>query len=293
MAHSMKRALLLLTLLSFLAPCPGNAATVGYTEQLENGSVDWRGNLVLSSAAVSWEGDQPPGRDSDRLAVRRALIQARGRLFKALQGIVVDRDTVTASLLDGDQSSLGQVRGMVHNAPIQNILRREDKSVEVTVGIHLYEGLARAVVPEIAWIETGSGLGRDTDRATAAETWTRSRLAPDGYTGLIVDARGYEAHPALLPRVLDQEGREIYGPGLAEKSVALKQGMVQYLSGLDEAGLLERVGKRPLHLRAMGVSGKYKCDLVIGRFSARDILDVSKTRQALSQCRVIILMDGP
>ena len=48
------------------------------------------------------------------------------------------------------------------------------------------------------------------------------------YTGVIVVSSGLGTRPALVPRVVTSEGKEVYGPSVADRVKTLKIGMVGY-----------------------------------------------------------------
>lgn len=111
------------------------------------------------------------------------------------------------------------------------------------------------------------------------------------YTGLIIDARHLDAHPALYPRILSDRGLEIYTYRHAEKSSALNKGIVTYMTDPVEAMKHSAlIGKKPFYIRALNSAGKGMSDLVIQSEDAKKLLASEKTRSFLKKCRVIILI---
>ncbi|MBW1683090.1 MAG: hypothetical protein JRJ83_17035, partial [Deltaproteobacteria bacterium] len=53
------------------------------------------------------------------------------------------------------------------------------------------------------------------------------------YTGLVVDARGFRVKPAMSPRILDEDGNEVYGSASVSREYAVQQGMAGYAKDLS------------------------------------------------------------
>jgi hypothetical protein len=115
--------------------------------------------------------------------------------------------------------------------------------------------------------------------------------APLLYTGIVVDARGIQARPAMSPRIFDEDGKEIYGPGNVDREYALKQGMSGYARDVAAAQSNQRVTANPLNVKALKTSGAGKADLVISNVDAKQIRDAETNAEFLKQCRVMIVLD--
>ena len=55
------------------------------------------------------------------------------------------------------------------------------------------------------------------------------------YTGLIFDAGNSSFTPSASPKILDEDGREVYGSAYVDKGWVEKQGIVGYAKSLEEA----------------------------------------------------------
>ena len=58
---------------------------------------------------------------------------------------------------------------------------------------------------------------------------------PGNVTGLIIDARGLGLRPAMSPKILDQNGSTVYGPGNFTREFAVKFGVAGYSKNLEQA----------------------------------------------------------
>jgi hypothetical protein len=108
------------------------------------------------------------------------------------------------------------------------------------------------------------------------------------FTGVIVDARGLSLSPSLLPRVLDQAGREVYGTGFAAREPAVRIGLCAWVKdSLDVQN--ERVGDTPLILKAQRASGENSADLVVSDEDGGILHALPKSRAVLRSCKLTVL----
>ncbi|PJZ54881.1 hypothetical protein [Leptospira adleri] len=111
------------------------------------------------------------------------------------------------------------------------------------------------------------------------------------FTSLIVDARHLKMETALFPEILSEEGNSLYSPYFISKENAVKNGYVSYMKTPEEAFRSPIAGMKPYFVTALGVTGHYPVNPVIASEDARKLLASPKTKNALKNCRVIILKD--
>lgn len=111
------------------------------------------------------------------------------------------------------------------------------------------------------------------------------------FTGLVVDARGLGAQPAMAPRLVTGDGKVVYGPALVDAKTMEKIGIVGYAPDFDKAKKLKRVGKKPLVIRATGLAGDNSSDLVISRETAALVHATMKAKKLFKKCAVVLVLD--
>jgi hypothetical protein len=111
------------------------------------------------------------------------------------------------------------------------------------------------------------------------------------YTGLIIDARGLGVRPAMAPKILNEDGKEVYGSAWINRDYAVREGMVGYLKDPAAAQVNPRVTDKPMMVKAIKVSGDARVDTVISNADAAAIQSASQNMSMLEKCRVIILVD--
>jgi hypothetical protein len=111
------------------------------------------------------------------------------------------------------------------------------------------------------------------------------------YTGLVVDARGLGARPAMAPRIVSEAGQEIYGSAVVDRAWAVKEGMAGYSKDLSAAQANERVADRPLTVRGLKSDGPNRSDIVIANPDAQVLLGAAQHLSFLEKARVVIVVD--
>ena len=110
------------------------------------------------------------------------------------------------------------------------------------------------------------------------------------YTGLIFDAQSLTFTPSGSVKILDEDGREVYGSAYVSKDWADKHGIVGYAKTLDQAKVNQRVAGNPLVIKAVRVTGPNNKDLVISNDDARRVRDLAKHLNFLDAAKVVIIV---
>ncbi len=171
------------------------------------------------------------------------------------------------------------IEGEVHNFIILDTRYYDSMDVGVIVEMPLTGALTEAVLGE-------SVADRGRPEPGRAQTMTGSRVS----TGLIIDASGLDVTPAMAPKILDEEGNEVYGTANVDRQWAITQGVVGYHNDIDAAARDERVAGNPLIVRAIGVTGPNRCDVVISTADAARVLELAADQPFLDECRVMFVL---
>ena len=111
------------------------------------------------------------------------------------------------------------------------------------------------------------------------------------YTGLVVDARGLPLVPAMCFQVLDEDGKEVYGPAYASRENAVSVGMCQYLSNIADIEKNARVGSHPLVVKGIKLQPPGASNIMISGTDAARLRGSVEHLAFLKNCRVIVVMD--
>lgn len=263
-------------------------------EPVENGAINYSNGWVTAAGigAISPLA-QNPGM-ARATAVRAAKIDAMRNLLEAVMAIRVSSETtVRGAAVENDVIKTG-VEGMVKGAKMLDIngdgevdyagdIRYlSDTSIEIEMGVHM-SGISSVVLPPIGYAPAPA-TGRTTGEAIPTPR-------PGTITGLIVDARGLGIRPAMSPKIVDQSGQPVYGPGNFTREYAVKFGVVGYSKDLQTAQADQRVTGNPLVVKGIGVQGANNTDVVIANADVFKVKNADQSGQILSNCRVMILLD--
>jgi len=110
------------------------------------------------------------------------------------------------------------------------------------------------------------------------------------YTSLIVDSRGLDVFPMILPSVYDEDGLEIFGKRFINIQSAARDGFVVYTTDEQEARRHQKAGDHPYFVKALKSLDNSP---VIAHRDVRRILGHKKTVEKLKTCHVIFIINGP
>ena len=111
------------------------------------------------------------------------------------------------------------------------------------------------------------------------------------YTGLIVDARKLGLRPALIPKILNQNGELVYSQQSLEQKELIRMGLVGYAKDVDAAARNQRVTADPYVIPGLNAAGEKKTDVVISNREAQVVLTTAPYTGYLKNGRVMIVYD--
>jgi hypothetical protein len=203
-------------------------------------------------------------------AERAAKLDALRSCMEALKGVTVKSGETVGGALSGTPGLQASVEGVVKGFRVVGSPRYfSDGGVEMDVEVPIEGKLSDLVMPR----------GGAEEKAPPAPA-----EAPG--TGLILDARGRKITPALAPRILDESGKELYGPGLLTAD-ARKWNGAAYARDVETARkeLSGRVGEKPVVVKVLRAEG---ADAVIQNSDAEVL---RRGQRFLAEGRVVIVTD--
>jgi hypothetical protein len=108
-------------------------------------------------------------------------------------------------------------------------------------------------------------------------------------TGLVIDGRGLGLRPALLPKIVDPQGQEIYVGQVATRTNAVEQGVAGYAKDVNAAANNFRVTDNPAVIKGQRASGTAKTDVMVSQADAQTLRQLGNRGDFLQYCRVIIV----
>jgi len=248
----------------------------------DKGKINWSEGYI-EAVGIGAPPERYIGKPQARpMALRAAKVDAYRNLLETTKGVRVDSTTVVKDFTVESDVINAQVEGLVKGAKVVNQDYLSDGTVEVTLRMPMAGGFAQVIIPK--------ALEKKPEVAPPAPP---AGPAPSGdvFTGMVVDARGLQARPAMAPKVLDENGKEVYGSMNVDKEFAVQQGMSGYARDLTAAQSNPRVTNNPVSVKGVKTEGPGKSDIVISNADADKIRGAADNMTFLKKCRVMIVLD--
>lgn len=232
-----------------------------------------------------------------RSAMRIAKQDALRQLIEIVNGVNVTSETTVSGAMFDDVIKT-QVQGAIRGArQIGQPKYLSDTSVEVVYEVKMAD-ISRVLLPMAEKAPTltfddtnvsvsGTVASAPEQQQAGSDTGVKS----GGVTGIIIDGTGLGLRPAMSPRILNQGGSVVYGPGQYSRDYAAANGVTGYAKSLDQAKSDTRVQGNPLVIRAASASGSSSADVIISNADAGKLVVADGAAGLLKNCRVMIVLD--
>jgi hypothetical protein len=249
----------------------------------EYGVADWTNGVVRARGLGFPPKESVNALHAKTMTKRAAHSVALRNLLETIKGVRVDSKTTIRNYMLANDEITVLINGMVEGAKVINEQEFPDGTYEVTLEMDLKGDLNKTVAP------------KPKDQKPHKIPGNPKAAPPDGkqplkYTGLVVDARGTGAQPALAPKILNEDGQEAYSVAYVEAPKA-ENGIVIYVPDLSAAEVHPRVTHHPLVVKAMRATGQSKSDLVISDADAQSIHAVPAHFRFLEKAQVLVVLD--
>ena len=277
-----------------VASAGSTAELLPLIERKTNGSINWtRGIVQAVGIGKPDETGSTQKLDAEVRSYYHAKKNARRHLIALVRNIRIDSHRVVGNIADTNYSISAKINEMVFKAQEIEKLRkhRADGTVEVHLQIGLYGGLSQLVLPDdIQQIEPVRPV-RKVRKPSIRQTG--ETVSPEIFSGLVIDARGIDLKPALIPRLFDGNGQEVFGAPYVSREFAVQWGTGGYAVDIKASRDNPRVGKNPLVVKGLRTLDPGHSDIVISNTDAAKLLSSSEHLSFLKECRVLIVVDPP
>jgi len=264
----------------------------------ENGSINY-GDRTIQAIGIGFIPENVINAgQARRSAMRIAKQDALRQLIEIVNGVNVTSETTVSGAMFDDVIKT-QVQGAIRGArQIGQPKYLSDTSVEVVYEVKMAD-ISRVLLPMAEKAPTltfdnvnvsASGTvaaAPEQQQAGTADTGVKS----GGVTGIIIDGTGLGLRPAMSPRILNQGGSVVYGPGQYSRDYAAANGVAGYAKSLDQAKSDTRVQGNPLVIRAASASGSTSADVIISNADAGKLAVADGAAGLLKNCRVMFVLD--
>ena len=257
----------------------------GVVTQLDNGSINYSEQSITAIGIGFVPTNAVNAGQARPMALRIAKQDAMRQLIEIVNGVTLTSETTMSGAMVDDVINT-KVQGFIRGArPVGQPKYLSDTSVEMEYSVPM-SGISDIVLPPVT-VPATTQAPNNNQPAAAANNTTQA----GGVTGIIIDARGLKARPAMAPRILDQNGNAIYGPGKYSRQYAVKNGVAGYSKTLETAQQDQRVVGNPMVVKGVGTSGTNRTDITISNADVSKIDMANRNYKVLNDCRVLILID--
>jgi len=263
----------------------------------ENGSINY-GDRTIQAIGIGFIPENVINAgQARRSAMRIAKQDALRQLIEIVNGVNVTSETTVSGAMFDDMIKT-QVQGAIRGArQIGQPKYLSDTSVEVVYEVKMAD-ISRVLLPmaEKAPTLTFDDTNVSVSGTVAAtpeqqQAGTDTGVKSGGVTGIIIDGTGLGLRPAMSPRILNQGGSVVYGPGQYSRDYAAANGVAGYAKSLDQAKSDTRVQGNPLIIRGASTSGSTSADVIISNADAGKLAVADRAAGLLKNCRVMFVLD--
>ena len=263
----------------------------------ENGSINY-GDRTIQAIGIGFIPENVINAgQARRSAMRIATQDALRQLIEIVNGVnVTSETTVSGAMFDDMIKTQAQcaIRGARQIGQPKYL---SDTSVEVVYEVKMAD-ISRVLLPmaEKAPTLTFDDTNVSVSGTVAAapeqqQAGTDTGVKSGGVTGIIIDGTGLGLRPAMSPRILNQGGSVVYGPGQYSRDYAAANGVAGYAKSLDQAKNDTRVQGNPLIIRAASTSGSTSADVIISNADAGKLAVADGAAGLLKNCRGMFVLD--
>lgn len=275
---SAAKGILLLTI--FFSLCPSYAEAGNYTVTYKMGSVDWSNGVIEAKGIGFPPGTSDSPAQARSIAKSSALKEARISILSVIEQIPLTSGQSVKDYMMTHESLRQDLAALCKKAQAADMFYGDNGSVVATLSLQLYGALSERVLP------------RDIRVIPSIVQEPRNQMKNAAYTGILFDCRGLKKSPLLVPRVLNEDGVEVYGPTYASRENAVNFGMAVWFRDIAKAGNNWRAGPNPLVIKAIGAAETNLAgNIRISNADAEKIRGKAANVALMHGCRVIFVLD--
>jgi hypothetical protein len=288
-------------------------------ELVGNGEINWSQGVILAKGSGAPPSEAKNIAQARLMAERAALSDARRNLVEVLKGVRVDSATTVENyMVKIDQvrlSAEGFIQGSTELKDQRKYL--SDGAVEVTVAMNLTGDFLTLMLSQAKELKSPKAPSAEKPapqplplapekKAEPAPEQPKGRVEEKPvleaktlpavadlpkFTGLVIDTRGLNMRAVLVPRVLGENGQEIYQGRYVPPEKAGQNGVALYSRDLTAAQTNPRVGKNPLTVKGLKVNPDNPSEIILSVEDAKRVTPFARQGTFLEECKVMIVLD--
>jgi hypothetical protein len=248
------------------------------------------GYFIVSGLGVGGERFQNLGQ-KEVMALRAAQVLAYRELLETVQGVTISSDTTVVNAM-ADEKVQAAVNGLIRGA--QTISKHYDPQKDVaTVYVRLpikgSGSVIETLLPQLKAVPPPPQSEPYTPPAPQ-EPPPAPQSTQQHADGLILDVTAHTFRPALINRILTEQGEILYDPSKIAQEILVERGSGDYTTdtGKAKAILSQRGSQRPLLVQAKGVMRR--TDIQVGKEDAATIFAANQETNFLEGAKVVFVL---
>lgn len=225
-----------------------------------------------------------PNAASARLGAERAAkLDALRKALESIKGIKIKAGETVGQKMEAKDGIRSSIEGVIRGFIEKEVRYYSDGGVQRDLVIPI-KGEVTKVIMEDEVPAAPKAPAKTPEPVKKAEP-----VAPAAKnTGLVVVAKGFKVIPVLAPKIIDEDGKDVYDVTMVTEG-NFDNGIASYQKDLEKAKTDKKVAAIPMVVNAL--KSPNSVDLIVSNADAAKIRQVAKAQPFLSQGRVIIVKD--
>ncbi|MFH2058787.1 MAG: hypothetical protein ABIJ59_07795 [Pseudomonadota bacterium] len=248
--------------------------------QFENGSVNWStGNIIAIGKAAPKDYRET----SLESVPGSARANASRQIIELLQQIKIDHAMSVGEYASKNDIILAGMEKTARDAVVIKQYYTSALAVEIHIETSMYGGFLQLILPEEI---------RQISKISSRMIKQKSPQSNEKlFTGLIIDAKGLGVEPVLNPRIISEQGHDVYSSAFISREFAVQNGVCKYVCSKGKAYQEKRMGDHPLGFKGLRKEGKLNAAIVISMSDYQRLEKITERHSFLAECRVTIIID--
>lgn len=260
-------------------PTPYDRPEIGdVTEPQGPGEINWTQQVIKAKGwgIIDTTLPKPQAR---LMATRAAQVVAQRNLLEIIKGVRVVSETKVQDLMTRSDYVYTRIEGVVKGAQMIGEPIEKDGMIEVEMAIGIYD--SNGIAPPIQ-----KGLG--VELAKLASLTKQEKEEIKKVTGLVIDATGTNAKPAIFPRILDEDGNVLFDPAqyYDPNDPSLRK-LIKIITTAEKEIKKTELGDNPYVIKAIKA---IHSDIVVSKEESKKVNWLKKTFQALVKVGKVLLI---
>jgi hypothetical protein len=271
--------------------CQDKASASDWVDKVGQGNINWSTGYAEAVGIGTLPDNLIRKINARPIAQREAKADALRNLLEIIKSVQLDSVTAIKDFTVENDVVNTQISTLVKGAEAVDYQYLPDGRAEVKMRFPLYGNLARLIMPLAMAKQPGAPALTEASPAPTLKALESPSVPVVVSTGMVIDARGIQARPAMSPRIFDEDGTEVYSLSKVDIEYATKEGVGGYTRDLTAAQTNQRVGANPITVKALGICSPGKSDIIISNADAQKVRSTAVSASFLKQCKVMIVLD--